>query len=129
MSSRVVDKDGAGWLFFAGTILGVAGLMRIFDAIWAFRYDGAVPDALEGAVLGTSLTTYGWVYLIVGVILIGSSFAVLNRSQFARWIGIIAGALMVISAIWWMPFYPVWALTYILLGTLVMYGLATYGGD
>lgn len=129
MSSRVVDKDGAGWLFFAGTILGVAGLMRIFDAIWAFRYDGAVPDALEGAVLGTSLTTYGWVYLIVGVILIGSSFAVLNRSQFARWIGIIAGALMVISAIWWMPFYPVWALTYILLGTLVMYGLATYGGN
>ena len=67
--------------------------MRLFDALWAFRYDGVVPDELEGALLGTSLSTYGWVWLIVGVILIVSSFAVLNRSQFARWIGIIAGAV------------------------------------
>ena len=96
--------------------------------MWAFRYDGIVPDELEGAVLGTSLTTYGWVWLVVGVVLIVSSFAVLNRSQFARWIGIIAGALLSISALWWMPYYPVWSLVYILTGFLVVYGLAVYGG-
>jgi len=52
-------------LFFAGTILGVAGIMRLFDALWAFRYDGAVPDELEGAVLGTSLSSYGWLWIVV----------------------------------------------------------------
>ena len=57
-----------------------------------------------------------------------SSFAVLYRSQFARWIGIIAGALLSISAIWWMPYYPVWSLVYIIAGFLVVYGLAVYGG-
>jgi len=121
-------ESGDGWLFFAGTILGLAGIMRIFDGIWAFRYDGAVPDKLEGAVLGTSLTTYGWVWIVVGVILIVSSFAVLSRSQFARWIGIIAGGIMAISAIWWMPYYPVWSLVYIMIGALVVYGLAAHGG-
>ena len=80
-------------MLFAGTILGIAGIMRIFDGIWAFRYDGDVPDELESALLGTSLSTYGWVWIIVGVVLILSSFAVLNRSQFARWIGIIAGSV------------------------------------
>jgi len=119
---------GLGWLFFAGTILGIAGIMRIFDAIWAWRYDGEVPDRLEGAILGKSLNTYGWVWLVVGVILIASSFAVLSRSQLARWIGIIAGGVMAISAIWWMPFYPVWSLVYIMLGVLVIYGLAAHGG-
>ena len=88
-----ITEPGLGWLFFAGTVLGIAGIMRLFDALWAFRYDGAVPDELEGAVLGTSLSTYGWLWLAVGLILIGCSFAVLNRSQFARWIGIIAGAV------------------------------------
>ena len=39
-----------------------------------------------------------------------------------------AGAILAISAIWWMPFYPVWSLTYILVGVLVIYGLAAYGG-
>ena len=90
-----VMEPGFGWLFFAGTILGMAGIMRLFDALWAFRYDGVVPDELEGAVLGTSLSSYGWLWLVVGVVLIVSSFAVLYRSQFARWIGIIAGAVAV----------------------------------
>ncbi len=128
MSSQLEEESGFGWLFFAGTILGIAGLMRIFDALWAFRYDGVLPDQLEGALFGTSLSTYAWVYLLIGVILILASFAVLSRSQFARWIGIFAGALGAISAIWWMPFYPVWSLTYVLLGVLVVYGLAAHGG-
>ena len=128
MSTRSDPERGSGWLFFAGTILGIAGLMRIFDAIWAFRYDGVLPENLEGALFGTSLSTYGWIYLVVGAILILSSFAVLSRSQFARWIGIIAAAIGTISAIWWMPYYPVWSLTYVLLGLLVVYALAAHGG-
>ena len=123
-----VDEPTSGWLFFAGTILGIAGIMRIFDAIWAFRYDGALPEGLEGALFGKSLNTYGWLYLVVGAILIISSFAVLSRSQFARWIGIIAAAIAAISAMWWMPFYPVWSLTYVLLAGLVVYALAAHGG-
>ena len=43
--------------------------MRILDAIWPFRYDGTIPDGLEGAILGQSLTTYGWVWLLVGAVL------------------------------------------------------------
>lgn len=122
------EPAGSGWLFFAGTILGIAGIMRIFDAIWAFRYDGALPDELEGAILGTSLSSYGWLWIVVGVILIMASFGVLTRSQFARWIGIVAGALLAISAVWWMPYYPVWSLAYISIGVLVVYGLAAHGG-
>jgi len=121
-------ESGSGWLFFAGTILGIAGVMRIFDGIWALRYDGVVPDELESALLGNSLSTYGWVWIIVGVILIGASFAVLNRSQFARWIGMIAGGVLAITSIWWMPYYPVWSLVYIIIGMFVVYGLAVYGG-
>ena len=97
-------------------------------AIWAFRYHGVLPQHFEDAIFGHSLKTYGWVYLIVAAILILSAFGVIVRSQFSRWIGIIAGAVLSISAIWWMPFYPVWSLAYIFVGILVIYGLAVYGG-
>jgi hypothetical protein len=119
--------DGEGWLYFAGTVLGIAGIMRIFDSIWAFRYNGAVPDNLQNSIFGHSLTTYGWVYLVVGIILIASSFGVLARSQISRWIGILAGAVMAISAVWWLPYYPVWSLVYIFTAFLVIYGLTAYG--
>jgi hypothetical protein len=122
-----VEQKGDGWLIFAAIALGVAGIMRIFDAIWAFRYHGVLPENLENAIFGHSLKTYGWIYLVVGIVVIVCAGGVLVRSQISRWIGIFAGAVMAISAIWWMPYYPVWSLTYIGVGVLVIYALAVYG--
>jgi hypothetical protein len=122
------EERGVGWLFFAGTVLGFAGLMRIIDSIWAFSYKGALPDNLKNGVLGSNLKNYAWTWLIVGIVLILSSFAVLARSQFARWIGLIAAMVGGVSAVTWMPYYPVWSLTYIGLAVLVFYALARYGG-
>jgi hypothetical protein len=123
-----MEETGQGWLLFAAIVLGVAGIMRVFDAIWAFRYHGVLPQNFEDAIFGHSLRTYGWVYLAVAVVLILCAFGVMARSQVSRWIGIFAGAVLAISAIWWMPFYPVWSLTYIFVGVLVIYGLAAHGG-
>ncbi len=132
-SSDAVDPGadeawGSGWLFFAGTVLGLAGLMRIVDAFWAFGYKGALPDALQNGLLGSNLKHYGWAWLIVGIILIVSSFLILARSQFARWVGYIAAVILGLSAMTWMPYYPVWSLAYVALAVLVFYALARHGG-
>jgi hypothetical protein len=123
------DKEaGSGWLFFAGTVLGLAGLMRIVDSIWAFRYNGALPDDLKDGALGSSLTTYGWIWLVVGILLLVSSVLVIGRSQFARWIGMIAAGIAALSAMTWMPYYPIWSLTYVGVAVLALYALAAHGG-
>ena len=122
-----MDNKGEGWMIFAAVALGVAGIMRIFDSIWAFRYHGAIPDDLQNALWGHTLKNYGWLWLVVGIILILCAFGVMARSQISRWIGIFAGAVAAISAIWWIPYYPVWSLAYIAIGILVIYALAAYG--
>jgi hypothetical protein len=68
------------------------------------------------------------VWLGVGVVLLICSFLVLARSQFARWVGIIGAAIGTVSAIAWMPYYPVWSLVYIAMGIGVIYALTVYGG-
>ena len=123
-----MNDRGHGWILFAGIVLGVAGIMRIFDSIWAFRYHGVLPQNLEDALFGTSLKTWGWLWLVVGIVLILCGVAVMARSQAARWVGVAAGAVCSITAIWWMPYYPIWSLTYIALGVLVVYALVAYGG-
>ena len=45
------EQQGMGWLFFAGTLLGLAGIMRIVDSLWAFGYNGALPENLKDGVL------------------------------------------------------------------------------
>jgi hypothetical protein len=124
-----MDEDrGSGWLVFAAVILVFAGMLRIFDAIWAFTYNGAVPEDLEGALLGDSLETYGWWWIITGAILILGGFAVLPRSQPGRWIGVLAAAIGGFAAISWMPYYPIWSLIYLLISVMVIYALTVYGG-
>ncbi|HVX20742.1 MAG TPA: hypothetical protein VHB02_05295 [Acidimicrobiales bacterium] len=116
----------SGWLIFAGLVLLVAGTMRIFDSVWAFTYNGTLPENLDHALFGRSLSTYGWLWLVVGIVLFVSGCAVMVRSPVARWIGVFAGALGAVSAIWWMPYYPVWSLVYIGLGILVIYALVAH---
>jgi hypothetical protein len=43
-----------------------------------------------------------------------------------RWVGIIAAGLAAISAIFVMPYYPVWSLIYIAIAVMVIYGLSAH---
>jgi hypothetical protein len=121
------ETSGEGWVLFAGIVLGVAGIMRFFDAIWAWSYHGVLPSNLEDAIFGHSLNTYGWVWLGVAIVLVVTGLAVQTRSQVARWTGVVAGAIGAITAVWWMPYYPVWSFVYVVLGVLVVYALAANG--
>jgi hypothetical protein len=121
----------SGWLTFSAVVLIIAGIMRVIDAIWAFSYHGSLPDGLQGALLGHSLTTYGWIRLIAGVILIAAGallFGPSDRpaSEISRWVGIIAAALGAISAAFVLPYYPVWSLLYIIIAVMVVYGLSAH---
>jgi len=115
-------------MFFAGTVLGLAGLMRVVDAFWAFAYNGQLPENLQDGLLGSNLDNYAWTWLVVGLLLIVASLLLMVRSQFARWVGYIAAAVGALSAMTWMPYYPIWAMTYVLIALLVFYALAQHGG-
>jgi hypothetical protein len=120
----------SGWLTFSGIVLIVGGVMRIFDAIWAFMYKGTVVDGLTNAIFGHTLKTYGWIWLIVGVLLIFAGLLILGGpstfGDVARWFGVAMAAIEAITAMSWMAYYPIWAITYVLIGVLVIYGLVAH---
>ena len=110
----------------------MAGIMRILDAIWAFMYNGPVVDDLHDAIFGRSLTAYGWIWLIVGVVLIASGVhsaagdglghgSALDRHHRRR------GRSH--HPVAWLPFYPIWSLVYIGLGLAVIYALVAHFGE
>jgi hypothetical protein len=131
----MVDEErGAGWLTFSAIILVFAGIMRIFDSIWAFRakrgFDqlGVSSSDLPYATFGSSLKAYGVYFLIIGILLIAAGYGVLKKAQWARWFGIIAAAVSGIVAMSWMPYFDTWAFVYVVISILVIYGLSAYGG-
>ena len=124
--STASDTRGVGMLAFSAILLVTMGIFRIFDGIWSISYHGSVPDNLQGGLFGTTLSTYGWVWVVLGILLILAGVGVLLHVQVARWFGVVMASLAAITAITWMPYYPVWSLLYIYLAAIVIYALVVY---
>jgi hypothetical protein len=117
-----VEERGRDWVVLAGVALMLTGILRFFDALWAF----VLPTKVKDAVISQSVTTHGWIYLVVAIVLFCSGLSIMVRSQFARWIGIMGGAIGGISAVWWMPYHPVWSLAFVGVCIFVIYSLVTH---
>jgi hypothetical protein len=128
MSYAVRQREGEGWLFFAAVVMITGGVMRVLDALWAFDKDDEINQNLQVILWDDDLQAYGWLWLIVGILLIVAGFGVLSRSQAARWFGIAMAAIAAISSFLWIYAFPIWSLVGTLIAFLVIYGLATYGG-
>jgi hypothetical protein len=120
------DERGFGWLLFAATMLGLAGILSVFDGIIALSR-GKFYTANSSYVF-TDLRTWGWITLIIGALLIVAAMGVFSGSGFARWFGIFAAGLNAIAQFGGIQSYPFWSLMVFTLDILVIYALAVYGG-
>ena len=111
-----------GWWVFAGILLAIAGVLNI---IWGI---GAISDAkffiADQKYIISSLHTWGWVTLIIGVVELIAAFSLFSGGGFGRWIGIFAAALASISALLSIPAYPFWSLCIFALSIIILYELA-----
>jgi hypothetical protein len=125
---RASAPKGTGWLSFAAAMLVVSGVFKIFDALWAFKYDDDVSERVQTVVFEHDLTSWGWVWLVVGIVLVAAGFAVGSGARWARWVGMIAATLAAIAFLPWIYFQPLWTILSVTLAVLVIYALAAYGG-
>ena len=111
-----------GWWVFAGILLLIAGTLNV---IWGI---GAISDAkffiADQKYIISSLHTWGWVTLILGVVELIAAFSLFSGGGFGRWVGIFAAALMAISALLSIPAYPFWSLCIFALSIIIIYELA-----
>ena len=124
MTGTDTARAGSGWLTYSGIMLIVVGVVSVFDAIWAFRYSDTVADLI---FFENDLAVWGWVWLIIGIVLITAGSQVFNRAQWARWVGIIAASLAIVSNLSWAQIQPTQSLIGVILASLVIYGLAAHG--
>jgi hypothetical protein len=112
--ARIEDRV-TGWWVFAGTLLFIAGVLNI---IWGIA---AIGDAkffiADQKFIISSLHTWGWVTLILGVLQLIAGFSLFSGGGFGRWFGMFAAGLSAISALLSIAAYPFWSLCVFALAT------------
>jgi hypothetical protein len=123
---------GTGWIVFAGVVMILAGGNMAINGLWALHASSQVEKSIGDTLLFSSsnLDTWGWIYLIVGVVVVIAGFAVFFRAAFGMWIGVIAAMVQAFLAFFWI-FSPYWpgALVIIALDLMVIYALGTTAVD
>ena len=117
---------GKGWVTFAGIMLVMVGTMNILDGVWAIRTKDTVVDAI---FFNDNLDAWGWLYLILGIVIFAAGVGVFRRSAWAIAVGVAVAAVGAVLNMFWIFQYPVETLVLVGLNVLVLYALILYGED
>ncbi|MFD3331452.1 hypothetical protein ACFWV1_02185 [Streptomyces sp. NPDC058700] len=121
----------AGGTLFAGVLMLITGIMDILQGIAGIAKDD-VYARVGDYVFKFNLTTWGWIHLILGVVLVIVGYGILKGAEWGRVTGIALASLNVLLHFLFLPYQPWWALFSMAVSIFVIWALATnddYGRD
>jgi hypothetical protein len=117
-----------GLTYFAAFMMILGGAfdaLQGLSAILRQNVYAVTPDY----VYKLNVSTWGWINLILGIVILLAGAALLNGAVWARTIGVIMAILVGISNFLWLPYYPVWSIIIITISVLVVWALTAHGRD
>ena len=117
-----------GFIVFAGVMMIVAGGFQALAGVAALFKDEfyvATPNYL----LEFDATTWGWIHLLLGALVLFAGFAVLSGKVWGRTIGVILAVLSALANFAFIPYYPFWSITIIAIDIFIIWALTAHGRD
>jgi hypothetical protein len=128
-STGSVERTGwVGWVFFGGLMMIVGGLADFFYGLVGVTNDQWVVFGYRAAVY-LDVTQWGWVHLILGVIVALAGVGVITGNVLARIIGVIVASVSLLFNFLSLPLYPFWSVTLMVIDALVIYALIAHGRE
>jgi hypothetical protein len=125
-SSGVKESPWAnGLTVFAAVIMVIAGFWQALAGIAALVHDNVYVTTPQ-YIYSLDLTGWGWIHLLLGILVVCAGVAVFVGQMWARVVGILLAGLSLIANFLFIPHYPIWSLTIIALDVAVIWALATY---
>lgn len=117
-----------GWIWFAGIMMIMVGVFNAINGLVAiFNQDFFVRIGNQVAVF--NLAAWGWVHLIIGILLIATGAALTVGQPWARIVGIVLVAVNAIANMLSLTTYPWWSLLVIAVDVFVLYALIVHGDE
>ncbi len=120
----------SGWIGFAGLMLMIIGAIDFFEGLIAVIRDNYYAVA-RGQIFIMDTTKWGWITMILGVILFLVGLGLTGGAGWARWVAIILLVVNLLAQLSWLgnSAYPLWSLTVIALEIIVLFALTARWSD
>jgi hypothetical protein len=125
-------EEASGWavglILFAAIMMIMSGIFQAFAGLVAL-FENEFYVATRNYLLQFDATSWGWIHLLVGLVVALAGFAVMAGRTWGRVVGITLAVLSALANFAFIPYYPFWSLTVIALDIFVIWALAAHGRD
>jgi hypothetical protein len=114
--------EGIG--IFAGAALLTVGIFQFLEGVSAAAKDDLFVRT-PNYVFSFDLTTWGWIHIVLGILVALVGGAILAGQRWALVAGIVLAIVSALLNFLWLPYYPVWAVIIIAFDIAVVWALST----
>jgi hypothetical protein len=126
--SQQRSSAAVGWTMFAGIMMMMIGFFHGLAGLSGIIQDDFYA-VLPNYVLKFDVTTWGWIHLIGGIVIVLAGFGVFSGAVWARTVGVILAAVSALVSFAWIPLYPIWSFVLIAIDVTIIWALTVHGRD
>ena len=119
---EIGQTEQSGWAIFAGIILSLNGFFGMMYGLAGILNDKVLHVGGRGPVIA-DFTTWGWVTLIVGVLMALAGIGILLGNCAARWLGVGLAFLSALAQFGTISAFPLWGVLVIAIDITIIYQL------
>ena len=127
-----VRREPSGWAIgfaaFAGAMMIMIGFFEAIAGLVAL-FNNHIYAVTPNYIFTFNVATWGWVHLLIGIVVLLAGFGVFSGAVWARTIGVIVAAVAAIANFAFLPYYPLWSILIIAVSIAVIWALTTHGRD
>jgi hypothetical protein len=129
-STRPTETSGlaVGFTVFAAVMMLMVGAWQALAGLIAiFQNDFFVPT--RNYIFQFDVTTWGWIHLILGLVVAFAGWGLLSGRTWARIVGITLAALSATANFLFIPYYPFWSILMVAVDIFVIWALTAHGRE
>jgi hypothetical protein len=126
--SRDYSSAAVGFTVFAAVLMIIGGIMQAMQGLVALVNDEFYVVG-EDYLFQFDVTSWGWIHLLIGIVVGLAGFALLSGATWARAVAVVIASLGIVANFLWLPYYPLWSLVLIALDVFVIWAVTVHGQD
>lgn len=129
MSAQTNTPSGwVGWAYFAGFMMMLLGVLEAIAGLAAIFKDNFFL-VTQNNLLVFNFKTWGWINLILGIIIFMAGLELLRGAMWARVVAVFLAGLSLVANMGFLNAYPWWSALMIVIDVLIIYAVTVHGGE
>jgi hypothetical protein len=127
-AGRQTSGWAVGFILFAAIMMIMVGVFQALQGLIAI-FENEFYVATRNYLFQFDATTWGWIHLVIGLLVAFAGYGLLSGKTWARLLAITLAALSATANFLFVPYYPFWSLLLVTLNILVIWAITAHGGE